>query len=84
MYALAVVARVTRVVVNTGGDILCTRASLRRRQSIHLMSSSSSSSYLSRIWRRGAGECVEFLIARAFEGDVRAAHRAAGSGVHKA
>jgi hypothetical protein len=83
MYALAVVARVTRVVVNTGGDILCTRASLRRRQSIHLMSSSSSS-YLSRIWRRGAGECVEFLIARAFEGDVRAAHRAAGSGVHKA
>jgi hypothetical protein len=83
MYALAVVARVTRVVVNTGGDILCTGASLRRRQSIHLMSSSSSS-YLSRIWRRGAGECVEFLIARAFEGDVRAAHRAAGSGVHKA
>jgi hypothetical protein len=45
---------------------------------------SSSSSYLSRIWRRGAGDRVELLIARAFEGDVRAAQRAAGSGVHGA
>ena len=80
--ALVVVARVARVVVNTGGDVLCARASLRRCKSIHLMPSSSS--YLSRIWRRGAGECVELFIARAFEGDVRAAHRAAGSGVHEA